>query len=723
MSNNQQQINTVASILREWDEGTTHTEAESSILEQIRSFSEDDLSTNSENTIIPEEQVHKIPVKPILNRLSNPVQDKQMAELSQFQKTSGSLLTLVTSTINILNLLQQQYKQTTNITSSLHNQCERLVQEREQLGKVASGMEARLNYFVDYDSLVDKVVTDTNAQDFTEQLNKLEQSILFLSSNLEYLESKVYLAKYKQIQARALANVRDAIVTKFKTATLKQQQQNNHDKTKIDLNIKSLYIEYRQDVLPLKPLITQLQKNPHQIFLHDILDAYYTSRMQLIGPIANTTIGSLQQKAVLSDFIRDSCAFLEQVCTQEESIFDSIFSGQNKEALTSLQTTFCEMMHEGLRSLVVTQSHIDELCDLVSILKNEVLIRKKMHEPIVLHMIQDIQERLIYISSVFLRDHIRLFKPIVIPSNQNYPTLDTTIALLTKLYPTVDLGVFDNLAQEAIAMCVDTFIEAGNKILQEKRNVMDAELFLIKHFLLLTKQIGAFKISFTKTETKLDFSHLREGISRFLSGQASIRSSIIFDIMSQATPRIVSVVADTRRNLETLLRTYCDALVLNTTKAALEPIMNIMRRDVVSQVEQSNAFEHFKKDFPNVMQNLKLKLPEYLDDATVKKLYEAICGEMNQVYADFYNKVNVDVWSIEEFKNYLSAPESAVVVVDGGGEGVLKESSGVVVVEENKKNIEIKTDGLSLQVVSARTPPSPADDLTPIITTKVRADW
>ncbi len=84
-----------------------------------------------------------------------------------------------------------------------------------------------------------------------------------------------------------------------------------------------------------------------------------------------------------------------------------------------------------------------------------------------------------------MRDKIRAFKPIVVEPSVYYPTLEWTITFLTKLYRSVDMGVFDNLAQEAVTMCADTFIDASKKLLAEKRSVMDAELFLIKHFILL----------------------------------------------------------------------------------------------------------------------------------------------------------------------------------------------------------------------------------------------
>jgi hypothetical protein len=665
-----QSSNAVRKILQEWEEITTFTETESILLEKIRELtSEQEIPEKIRDQILAQQPI-KQETEPVtqqsqfvkgsvLNRLQNVKQDQQMQELLQYQSLAKSLLASLTSTIELLSSLQLQYQQTTQTTSSLHQQCEQLVQEREQLGRMASGIEVRLNYFADFDNVVDKIITEVDAQPYAETLEKLDQSILFLSANMDYKESKSYLAKFKQIQARALANLRDIIVTKFRTVTAscKNLDQSKTQKA-LGLDTKFLYMEFRHQLQPLKPLILQLQKNPHQIFLMDILDQYHTSRLELILPIVSRKIIEIVQKDNLTILVREGCSFLEEICVNEESVFDALFSNLNHEALLHLQATFCEIIHEGLRALVVKQSSIDELCELITILRTEVLIRKKMFEPVVHRMIQDVQERLIYLSAVFLKEKIRAFKPIVVDPSTHYPTLELTITFLTKLYQSVDLGVFDNLAQEAVSMCTDTFIEASKKLTSEKKSIMEVELFLIKHLILLQQQISIFEISFTKTETVLDFSHLREGISRFLRGQASIRSSIIFDIMSQATPRIIHTNVDTRRNLEQLLRTYCDDFILNVTRLALDPIMNVLKRENASESDKIGAFETVKSSTQSVLENLKTKLPLYLTNkSTQANLFSAVCNNMVEVYTQFYNQVQdkQSIWSIQEFTKTLDS--------------------------------------------------------------------
>jgi hypothetical protein len=158
----------------------------------------------------------------------------------------------------------------------------------------------------------------------------------------------------------------------------------------------------------------------------------------------------------------------------------------------------------------------------------------------------------------------------------------------------------------------------------------------------------------------LDFSHLRDGISRFLRGQASIRTSFIFDIMSQASPRIVHTNVDTRRNLEALLRTHCDGFILNVTRLALDPIMTVLRRENASESEKLSAFENVKETVPNIMQNLKSKLPAYLTNkSTQQNLFTAVTNNMTEVYGAFYQQMNdkSSIWSLETFTKMIESDQ------------------------------------------------------------------
>ncbi|PHT57508.1 hypothetical protein T459_35521 [Capsicum annuum] len=88
-----------------------------------------------------------------------------------------------------------------------------------------------------------------------------------------------------------------------------------------------------------------------------------------------------------------------------------------------------------------------------------------------------------------------------------YPPLEKTISCLSKLYCSLESAVFTGLAQEVVEFC-SLSIQKASKLIGKRSSSMDAQLFLIKHLLILREQIAPFDIEFSVTHKELDFSHL-----------------------------------------------------------------------------------------------------------------------------------------------------------------------------------------------------------------------
>jgi hypothetical protein len=308
-------------------------------------------------------------------------------------------------------------------------------------------------------------------------------------------------------------------------------------------------------------------------------------------------------------------------------------------------------------------------------LRNEILLEGvkskgtalSAFEPIVHRMIQDVQERLIFRASVFIGENIRNYK--AKPEDLNYPerlavinndakanyenwypTLGITLNLLSKLYRALDIGVFESLAQEAVSLCSSSFIDASKKI-AEKKTVMDAELFSIKHLLTLCEQLSAFNVNFRTTQVVLDFSQLRDGISRFLRGQSGFNvQSIIFDIMSSSRPRIVQNNIDSKKDLENQLRSVCESFIVNVARSALDPLMTFLKKlsshkkstgsnqGYANVSEVKELYQTFFKSLTEVLPTLKKKMSDYLSSPSTREdLLKHIKTQLIDIYQEFLN--------------------------------------------------------------------------------------
>jgi len=609
-----------------------------------------------------------------------------LTKLTHYQELSHSLIVKSNNTLALSDDLQQQYELVCSKTSKLHHDCETLVKDTEHLEKLSFELESRLKHFDDMDQLNQQLTSsgslDVVSDSFIKTLGKLDESINFLSSNIEYKESKTYLTKHKYLLSRALAHVRDFIILKIRSTTEVIYSKLKSTESTDDMQETLLYIDFRVSVDSLRPLIRELDirsgRRESAVFLTDCLDAYLQQRRTLLFLAVPARISQHARNTRKDGFLRSGCEYILQICTQETQLFQFLFSECKDERkvmsrFASLMTSVTNILYDTVREMVVKESRIDILCSLIEVLQNDILhdsIKTKAKsttyfEPVVHMMVQDIQERLIYRSSYFIANEIAKYLPIPEdldypnkmkdsqettnpkkpdPFEKFYPTLAWTLLLLKKLYKVLDVEVFEGLAQEAVSVCAQTFIDASKKI-SDKSDAFNGSLFLISHLLTLLQELSYFKVSFTKTETTLDFSHLYEGISRFLKGQASFSASIIFDLLSQTRPRLVVNNIDSKKDLEKQLKIACENFILNTVKHVADSCLTFIKKhninkdilqqesnDVITK-EISTIKREFSEELKPKLDYIRELLPIYLhEDKTRLKLTQPIAEQLISLY-------------------------------------------------------------------------------------------
>lgn len=134
---------------------------------------------------------------------------------------------------------------------------------------------------------------------------------------------------------------------------------------------------------------------------------------------------------------------------------------------------FSTSLYDAFRPIYIRSHNIENLCQLVYLLRTEILDEKlgqkgqsvEAFKPIVKRMLQDVQERLTYLTFLYIRDEIKTFIPSQtdldyprrltapiqnLPPNEHsllpfkskyqwYPTLERTLTALSRLYLAVDV--------------------------------------------------------------------------------------------------------------------------------------------------------------------------------------------------------------------------------------------------------------------------------------------
>lgn len=728
----QVQNQSMLDILQQWDEQTQFSTTELRLLEDIESLFDQQQQQQDQNKMDQTQQHHdnhppilseqdfyqqvyqhsssiesdgKQPFNNEFYGLSDQ-KKKYIDQLIQYKSICTDLTHQIEQTVHTCDELRSEYRSVCQKTGTLHEDCERLLGEKEELSMITSGIKEALDHFDDmkeFSAELDAGKPTINIDLFSISLKQLDDSLDFLMKNREYREAKQYIARYRMLQSRALAQLRDQVLTILRSVTDNILSKITKDMT--DLS-PLLYIQFRAAIEFLQPMIHEIElrsnKSEYSVFIMDCFDCYVQQRNALIYRTVQAKVQSLSQTQDLKAYVRDGCGYMLRICSEEDELFKHFFScDMVLPGYRSFISSFCDLVYEGLRSMLIHENKIGVLCDVIDILRTEVLGDGTMprgastssFEPIVHHMIQDVQERLIYRSSTYISDILRSYKPTMeeinypeilinhqqnqadkddtqspsIESNQLYhislsgPHLDILqmgTLLLDRLHQSVDVGIFEGFAHEVISICTNSFIEASRKI-SEKKTVMDGELFFIRHLFALHEHILVFKINSINVETELDFSQLRDGMLRFLKGQATFRvKNIIFDIMSQTRPRIVHSSVDAKKDLEKLLESACEELILNVTRQAFDPCMSYLKRlttlaneqksqktentvaPIIDSAEVLTMYEQITRSLPETLDQLVSKLPLYLPKLNHQRdLFNAIKQSITRVYDQLLKQI------------------------------------------------------------------------------------
>jgi hypothetical protein len=169
---------------------------------------------------------------------------------------------------------------------------------------------------------------------------------------------------------------------------------------------------------------------------------------------------------------------------------------------------------------------------------------------------------------------------------------------LAKIYRCVDMKIFEGLAREALLACTERLNHGASEILTRAVAAagrgrpatsasprLNANLFLIKHILVLREQIAPFEIDFTSTETSLDFSTTTDALSNFVAAGARLSvftdlslHNPLLELVASSVPNVVRSNTNAKLLLEEQLKQACEAFILTTTNAAAGPLVELLRR-------------------------------------------------------------------------------------------------------------------------------------------------
>ncbi|KAF6151279.1 hypothetical protein GIB67_020601 [Kingdonia uniflora] len=554
--------------------------------------------------------------------------------------------------------------------------------EKQRLIEFTEALRSKLNYFDELENIATNFYSPNMSVGnghFLPLLKRLDECISYVESNPQFAESSVYLVKFRQLQSRALGMIRSHILSVLKSASSQVQavirgSGGNTISVSEGVEASLIYVRFKAAASELKPVLEEIEsrssRKEYAQVLAECHRLYCEQRLSLVKSIVHQRISEFSKKETLPSLTRSGCAYLIQVCHLEHQLFDHFFPSSSEDVLNlaPLIDPLCTYLYDTLRPKLIHEAHLDFLCELVDILKVEVLgeqLNKRGESlaglrPTLQRILADVHERLTFRARTHIRDEIANYIPtdedldypaklgrtaeIVSGTTLNdenpdvfktwYPPLEKTLSCLSKLYRSLEPAVFTGLAQEAVEVC-STSIQKASKLIAKRSTPMDGQLFLIKHLLILREQIAPFDIEFSVTYKELDFSHVLEHLRRILRGQASLfdwsRSTSLARTLS---PRVLESQIDAKKDLERNLKATCEEFIMSVTKVVVDPMLSFVTKVTAVKVALSSGSQNQKADsiLAKPLKNQAFATPEKVSEL-VQKVAEAIQEELPRVMA------------------------------------------------------------------------------------------
>lgn len=165
-----------------------------------------------------------------------------------------------------------------------------------------------------------------------------------------------------------------------------------------------------------------------------------------------------------------------------------------------------------------------------------------------------------------------------------YPTVRRTLVCLSRLYRCVDRPVFQSLSQEAISLCVQS-IETARQKINIRSTPLDAELFQIKHLLILREQIAPFQVDFTIKEYSLDFSKVKTAAFGLLEKRSrlfTLSNNALLEFLLEGAPQMKEQLIDSRKHVDAKLKSTCQRLIEHATQLLIDPVIKFLDKSKTS---------------------------------------------------------------------------------------------------------------------------------------------
>eukprot|EP01147_Barroeca_monosierra_P009624 gene9624-1846_t len=509
--------------------------------------------------------------------------------LKAYKQRSCAMREEITTAIRALEELHTYYSSVASQTSAIHLACEKLLQDERELVQQCDAVNSRLGHFKDYDrlrKLINSPTLSVMSDQFLSILSRLDECVTFLAEHTE-----MFVTRFKHLRNKALSLAHTRITASIQAA-MKHQNSNADTVVTDEQTARHVYL-----------LMNQLEKRRKRGEDYaNLLNACYGFYFEQRHSVRSNTIQEMIEKNIkehqanLPSLIRNGCLFMKTLCQEEQIMYGRFFSTMHP-GFNNMIDGMTRRFYDAVRPLILQRKQQWRLVKItLNLLENVCLKVMFPFAAVAEELLADIQERLVYRAQNFIDTSIRRYTPTT--PDIDYPTRlclskkglsDATVAwyppitraltLLSQLYRSLEISVCEGIAQEILEAALHS-LDTGFSALRSTKGAFHAELFKIKHLLVLREQIAPFNFSFVMTEVGLDFTVIRDAAVNLLSQTNALfrfdKSNALLSFLLKGASAVTKERIDARKEIDIQLRDVCRNFIEHQVQIMVAPMRQFL---------------------------------------------------------------------------------------------------------------------------------------------------
>ncbi len=150
-----------------------------------------------------------------------------------------NILNSIESLQNVMRQLNEIYTSNQNECAAIHNKCMHLIEEQKQLELESNKLKEMVKYFADYNQIRVRISSHPNlidilSNEFNNIVIRINECIIFLRNNKQYVESEQYLKNYEILRGQCIKLIKHYILQRLEKA-----------ETDSEINTNINILEYR----------------------------------------------------------------------------------------------------------------------------------------------------------------------------------------------------------------------------------------------------------------------------------------------------------------------------------------------------------------------------------------------------------------------------------------------------------------------------------------------